>query len=124
LFIARLTELLGARLPAAAAGVTGDTNSLTPAAVRDLPDAVREIIVGAYNDSLTPVFLYMVPLVLLSAVLLAFMKEVPLATTITRDEPTDTLNVLGAGANPNADSHELTTVSNQNGATSIVRSQP
>jgi hypothetical protein len=98
LFIARLTELLGARLPAAAAGVTGDTNSLTPAAVRDLPDAVREIIVGAYNDALAPVFLYMVPLVLISAVLLAFIKEVPLATTIDRGEATESLNVLGEAA--------------------------
>ncbi|WP_341954222.1 MDR family MFS transporter [Salinibacterium sp. TMP30] len=129
LFVARLTELLDTRLPAAAAGATGNTNSLTPAAVRDLPDAVRGIIVGAYNDSLTPVFLYMVPLVLLSAVLLAFIKEVPLATTITRDEPTETLNVLGTddtgvGANPDAESHEQTTVSDHTGATSIIRSQP
>ena len=95
LFVARLTDLLSTRLPAAAAGVTGNTNSLTPGAVRDLPDAVREIIVGSYNDALTPVFLYMVPLVLLSAVLLAFVKEVPLATTIERGEATETLHVLG-----------------------------
>ncbi|MGV8857646.1 MDR family MFS transporter [Rhodoglobus sp.] len=133
LFVARLTELLGTRLPAAAAGATGDTNSLTPAAVRDLPDAVREIIVGSYNDSLTPVFLYMVPLVLLSAVLLAFVKEVPLATTIKRDEPTDTLIVAGesdaeshaeSDVDSDAESHELTTVSDQSGAISIIRSQP
>jgi EmrB/QacA subfamily drug resistance transporter len=129
LFIARLTELLGTRLPAAAAGVTGDTNSLTPAAVRDLPDAVREIIVGAYNDALAPVFLYMVPLVLISAVLLAFIKEVPLATTIDRGEATETLNVLSdddddADAAEDAESHELLTVSDQTGATSIIRSQP
>ena len=129
LFVARLTELLSTRLPAAAAGATGDTNSLTPAAVRDLPDAVRAIIVGSYNDSLTPVFLYMVPLVLLSAVLLAFVKEVPLATTIKRDEPTDTLVVpsesdAGSDAESDAESHELTTVSDQSGAISIIRSQP
>jgi len=129
LFVARLTELLSTRLPAAAAGATGDTNSLTPAAVRDLPDAVREIIVGSYNDSLTPVFLYMVPLVLLSALLLAFVKEVPLATTIKRDDPTDTLVVpsesdAGSDAESDAESHELTTVSDQSGAISIIRSQP
>jgi hypothetical protein len=127
LFIARLTELLDTRLPAAAAGVTGDTNSLTPGAVRDLPDAVREIIVGAYNDALAPVFLYMVPLVLVSAVLLSFVKEVPLATTIDRGEHTETLNVPGDeddDAASDAESHELMTVSDQTGATSIIRSQP
>ncbi|WP_010203349.1 MDR family MFS transporter [Salinibacterium sp. PAMC 21357] len=133
LFVARLTELLGTRLPAAAASATGDTNSLTPAAVRDLPDAIREIIVGAYNDSLTPVFLYMVPLVLVSAVLLMFIKEVPLATTIDRGDKSETLDGLGVedgtdteGATTAADaeSHELITVSDQTGATSIIRSQP
>ncbi|QYH35690.1 MDR family MFS transporter [Salinibacterium sp. M195] len=125
LFVARLTELLGTRLPAAAAEATGDTNSLTPAAVRDLPDAVREIIVGVYNDALAPVFLYMVPLVLISAVLLAFVKEVPLATTIDRGEHTETLNVVSEDdADPDAESHELMTVSDQTGATSIIRSQP
>ncbi|MEV8253504.1 MDR family MFS transporter [Rhodoglobus sp. NPDC076762] len=129
LFVARLTELLDTRLPAAAAGATGDTNSLTPAAVRDLPDEIREIIVGAYNDSLAPVFLYMVPLVLVSAVLLMFIKEVPLATTIDRAEATETLNVLGdedavAAEAPDAESHELTNVTEHSGPISIIRSQP
>ncbi|MGV8876390.1 MAG: MDR family MFS transporter [Rhodoglobus sp.] len=146
LFVARLTDLLGTRLPASAAGVTGDTNSLTPAAVRDLPDAVREVIVSSYNDALAPVFLYMVPLVLLSAVLLAFMKEVPLATTITRDDESDPSGTDGdtaagddsavhggahagepagvhLGGHDDAESHELTTVSDQSGAISIIRGQ-
>jgi EmrB/QacA subfamily drug resistance transporter len=127
LFVARLTDLLGTRLPAAAAGVTGNTNSLTPGAVRDLPDAVREIIVGSYNDALTPVFLYMVPLVLLSAVLLAFVKEVPLATTIERGEATETLHVLGennAEIDVDTEARDLIRVSDQTGSTSIIRNQP
>jgi len=131
LFVARLTDLLTTRLPAAAAGATGDTNSLTPAAVRDLPDEVREIIVGAYNDALAPVFLYMVPLVLISAILLAFVKEVPLATTIERDEPTDSgdnpsdvvADAVAVDA-PDAESHELTNVTEHSGPISIIRSQP
>ncbi|MBH0053669.1 MULTISPECIES: MDR family MFS transporter [unclassified Salinibacterium] len=132
LFVARLTDLLSTRLPATAAGATGDTNSLTPAAVRDLPDALREIIVSSYNDSLAPVFLYMVPLVLLSAVLLMFLKEVPLATSIDRGEATESLNVLGDDDDSddaeakatNAASHQLTTASDQSGPISIIRSQP
>jgi hypothetical protein len=53
-------------------------------AVRALPEAIRHIIVGAYSDALTPVFLYMVPFVILAAVVLIFLKEKPLATTLDR----------------------------------------
>ena len=69
--------------PERAAG--GSSNSFTPALVKSLPGPVRDVIVGAYNDALTPVFLYMVPLVLIAVVLLFFVKEKPLATTIERD---------------------------------------
>ncbi|MEJ1229406.1 MAG: hypothetical protein WDM88_00365 [Galbitalea sp.] len=48
-------------------------------------EAVKHIIVGAYNDALTPVFLYLVPLMLVATVLLFFVKEKPLATTIDRE---------------------------------------
>ncbi len=40
------------------------------------------MVVGAYNDALTPVFLYLVPLMLVAVVLLALVDEKPLATTI------------------------------------------
>lgn len=83
LFVAKLTSLLADRMPQSP--TAGGSNSFTPSVVRDLPDAVRNIIVGAYGDALTPVFLYMVPLVLVAVVLLCFVKEKPLATTIERD---------------------------------------
>ncbi len=85
LFVAKLTQLLGERLPAAGGSAAGGSNSLTPDAVRALPTAIRSVIVGAYNDALTPVFLYMVPLVLVAVVVLFFVKEKPLATTIERE---------------------------------------
>lgn len=84
LFATRLTDLLMDRLPAGSSAV-GGINSLTPGAVKDLPDPLREVIDLAYNDALTPLFLYMVPLALAAFVLLLFVKEVPLATTIERD---------------------------------------
>ncbi|WP_223690300.1 MDR family MFS transporter [Leifsonia poae] len=85
LFVAKLTDLLAARMPAGATASAGGSNSFTPALVKGLPAPVRDIIVGAYNDALTPVFLYMVPLVLVAVVVLCFVKEKPLATTIERD---------------------------------------
>ncbi len=99
LFVARLTDLLAERMPGATGG-EADTNSFTPAMVKELPGPIKDVIVGAYNDSLTPVFLYMTPLILAAAVLLCFVKEVPLATTVVREgltandttDPADTID--------------------------------
>jgi hypothetical protein len=68
---------------------------LTPAVVRDLPAGIRDVIVGAYNDALTPVFLYMVPLVIVGLILLVFVTEKPLATTIERDLLPESLEIDG-----------------------------
>jgi EmrB/QacA subfamily drug resistance transporter len=95
LFVSRLTSLLAERMPAGGSAA-GDSNSFTPAMVNALPDAVRSVIVSAYNDALTPVFLYMVPLVLVAVVLLVFVKEKPLATTIERDIVPESLEIDGA----------------------------
>jgi EmrB/QacA subfamily drug resistance transporter len=94
LFVAKLTQLLTERMPAGAASAGGE-NSLTPAVVRDLPAGIRDVIVGAYNDALTPVFLYMVPLVIVGFVLLVFVIEKPLATTIERDILPESLEIDG-----------------------------
>jgi len=80
IFASRLTDLLaGANLGGSG---SGDANSLTPDAVHQLPAAAQHVIVGAYSDALTPVFFYLMPLLGIAAVLLAFVKEDPLATTI------------------------------------------
>ena len=95
LFVSRLTQLLTDRMPAGASS-GGSSNSFTPALVKSLPGPVRDVIVGAYNDALTPVFLYMVPLILIAVVVLFFVKEKPLATTIERDVVAETLEIDGA----------------------------
>ena len=95
LFVARLTSLLAERMSGAGGAAAGSSNSFTPAAVRQLPEAVRNVVIGAYGDALTPVFLYMVPLVLIAVVLLSFVKEKPLATTIERDILPETLEIDG-----------------------------
>jgi multidrug efflux pump subunit AcrB len=95
LFVAKLTQLLGERLPAGGTSAEGGNNSLTPAVVRDLPQALHDVIVGAYNDALTPVFLYMVPLVVVGLILLFFVVEKPLATTIERDILPESLEIDG-----------------------------
>jgi hypothetical protein len=82
-------------MPGGGNTAAGSSNSFTPAIVRELPETVRGVIIGAYNDALTPVFLYMVPLILIAVVLLCFVKEKPLATTIERDIVPETLEIDG-----------------------------
>ncbi|HEY0261155.1 MAG TPA: MDR family MFS transporter [Lacisediminihabitans sp.] len=96
LFVAKLADLLGQRMPGGGSGIAGGSNSFTPEAVQKLPAVIRDVIVGAYNDALTPVFLYMVPLMVVAVVLLCFVTEKPLATTIERDIVAETLEIDGA----------------------------
>jgi MFS family permease len=100
LFTTRLIDLLTQRMPVGAgSGATGATNNLTPEVVKGLPGPVRDIVVGAYNDALTPIFLYILPLVLLATVLVCFIKEVPLKKTIDRGEVrAESMEIDGANA--------------------------
>ncbi len=83
LFTNRLMELLIQGLSGTEGGPSGalDPTSLTPALVNRLPEDVKSVIVDAYNEALTPVFLYIVPLMVVTAVIVAFIKEKPLAVT-------------------------------------------
>ena len=62
--------------PADAAGASA---TIDPAAMKDLPEAVRTGIIDAYADSLAPVFLYVVPFILVAFVIAIFLKEIPLS---------------------------------------------
>ncbi len=62
---------------------TGDAaNSLTPAAVLELPGPIRDAVLLSYNDGLTPVFLLMVPLAVISFLLLLPIREEKLKDTV------------------------------------------
>ena len=47
-----------------------------------MPDSLQTIIQGAYNDALTPVFLMLVPMLVLGLVAVWFVKEVPLRSSL------------------------------------------
>lgn len=79
MFTSRLTDLLADRMPD---GGAGDLNSLTPATVHALPEAIHDVVVGAYNDALTPVFAMLIPMLLAGLVLAVFIQETPLRTSI------------------------------------------
>jgi EmrB/QacA subfamily drug resistance transporter len=84
-FASRLTTLILEKLAASGGGTGGDLNSFTPASVNALPDALRLPIVDSYNEALMPIFVFMVPLALISAVALAFLKPKALAESIQDD---------------------------------------
>ncbi|WP_245575557.1 MDR family MFS transporter [Gulosibacter molinativorax] len=86
LFTSRLTDLFAERMPAT--GQVGDVNSFTPESVSDLPTALYDIVVGAYNDALTPVFAMLIPMVVLGLVIVLFIKEVPLRAALEPGEVT------------------------------------
>ena len=91
LFTSRLTSLISERMPQQALQSSGShaSSSLTPELVASLPSPVHGIIVNAYNDALIPLFLYLVPLGLVSTLLLFFIREDALATTLETEPAVD-----------------------------------
>ncbi len=84
IFTGNLTRLLAERMQAfGGEEVLGvDANSLTPAIVRALPDAIRQTVAGAYNDALVPLFVLIVPLAIVAGIMMLMLKETPLAETL------------------------------------------
>ena len=95
LFASRLADLLSQRLPV---GGAANSNSFTPDIVKHLPPEINEVIIGSYNDALAPIFLYMAPLVVVAVILLSFVKEKPLRTSVERDIPSESLQIDGSSA--------------------------
>ncbi|WAL41008.1 DHA2 family efflux MFS transporter permease subunit [Brevibacterium sp. BRM-1] len=85
---------LGANAQKAAGG---SSSSLTPSLVNQLPTPVHDVIVGAYNDALVPIFLWVAPLTLAAVIILLFVKEKELATRLEPNAGTER-EVLGDDA--------------------------
>lgn len=94
LFVSRLADLMADRVPEAAAasgpeGLAfleeqghGGADSLSPEILSHLPVALHDAITGSYNDALVPIYLVMVPIILVATVLLVFLREDKLKDTI------------------------------------------
>lgn len=81
-FASRLTERLVAVFSGSGASAdqaSSAASSIDPSTLAELPQTVRDAIVGAYAEALSPVFWYVLPF-LAAAVLLAItLKQVPLS---------------------------------------------
>ena len=89
LFTSRLTADLAAKLPHVD---NINMNRITPDFVQHLDSGTRAIITSAYSDALVPIFLYVVPLLVVGFVLMLTLKEHPLATKVNHTgHPGDTV---------------------------------
>ncbi|MFF8918669.1 MFS transporter [Streptomyces sp. NPDC015032] len=93
IFTNRLTDKLAAALAgrtlppgAGAGGLAAD-----PRAIGRLPPALRPPVLHAYSTSITDVFLYAAPVVLVAFAFAWFLKEDRLRGSVTAPEPTETL---------------------------------
>ena len=59
-----------------------DPNALTPEIMDQLPGPIHDAIASSYNDGLTPVFLLLIPLVLVAMALLFPVEQVKLKETV------------------------------------------
>lgn len=83
LFTSRLMANLEEGLSAVpgGAGDLGSANSITPDVVAHLPGPLYDLVVGAYNDALVPLFLWIAPLAIVGGVIACFIDPKPLATS-------------------------------------------
>lgn len=91
LFASRLTDIIDASTQSASQLPADGASSLTPALVWGLPAPLRDVVIGAYNEALLPIYLWMAPIVIVGFVVTLLLREKPLATTIERDIPTESL---------------------------------
>ncbi|GAA3281441.1 MDR family MFS transporter [Nesterenkonia halobia] len=91
--------------------------TLDPQTMDQLPQALRDGIVGAYADSLAPVFWYLVPFLVLAFVLALILKQIPLSDTagmvargeaLAADDPA-AQEVDGEGSTPEGSTSEGST---------------
>lgn len=105
IFATRLATFVTERVPSGSGNPDG-ASSLTPDLVKSFPDEIRIPIVESYNEALMPIFVFMIPVAIVAAIVLLFVKEEPLATSIEVESTVvvDDARVKSAGAESAPDS--------------------
>lgn len=93
IFTNRLTGKLQAALSGRSLPPGTDAGSLAadPRALGRLPADLRPAVLDAYSNSITDVFLYAVPVVLVAFLFAWFLREDPLRGSVTAPDPSETL---------------------------------
>ncbi|WP_151548860.1 MULTISPECIES: MDR family MFS transporter [Corynebacterium] len=112
IFVGNLSSLLATRIPEASRQLSPeqqtalaqhegvDTNAITPGIVGNMPGPVREAFISSYNDALTPVFMYVMPMAALSLLLLLFIKHEKLRETLDADSDAGAVPTVATQAPP------------------------
>ncbi|MGC4945994.1 DHA2 family efflux MFS transporter permease subunit [Streptomyces sp. DT224] len=92
-FTNRLTDKLGTALSGRPLppGVDADSLAADPRAIGRLPDSLRGPVLQAYSTSITDVFLYAAPVVLVAFLFAWLLKEDKLRGSVTAPDPSETL---------------------------------
>jgi len=107
-------RLADAGVDTPAGGGTGDLLG-TPDAIAALPASVRDAVLGGFADSLSDIYTLAIPIALAGFLIVLFLPELPLRTSVREAEPVITDGEATAAAfqtsfNPdNADIPDLTT---------------
>ncbi|MFD9500639.1 DHA2 family efflux MFS transporter permease subunit [Streptomyces sp. NPDC060035] len=93
IFTTRLTGKLGDALAGRSLppGVSAEALAADPRAISRLPADLRPSVLSAYSTSITDVFLYAAPVVVVAFVFAWFLKEDPLRGSVTAPDPSETL---------------------------------
>lgn len=93
IFTNRLTDKLGSALAdrPLPPGVSAKGLAADPRSVSQLPPVLREPVLSAYSTSITDVFLYAAPVVLVAFVVAWLLKEDKLRGSVTAPDPSETL---------------------------------
>lgn len=75
IFANRLRDSLSDNVPSNAGIPIPDPNAITPALIRALPEPIRNAFIQSYADALPPIFLFLVPVILVGFVLAFFLPE-------------------------------------------------
>lgn len=84
LFTSRLHTYLSERVGALGTGGNVDITSIEPHMIHQLPEQIKAVVLSSYSDALTPIFLWIIPVLVIAFVCVVFVKETPLAETIER----------------------------------------
>lgn len=93
IFTSRLTDKLGSALAdrPLPPGVSAKGLAADPRAIGQLPSALQQPVLNAYSTSITDVFLYAAPVVLIAFLFAWLLKEDTLRGSVTAPDPTETL---------------------------------
>ena len=90
LFTSRLTDKLAQNVPQGAlSGAGGGAEAITPEKLDALPQPVAHGVIVSYANALTPLYAYLVPLMVLAFIVTWFLPEKKLATSLGKNATID-----------------------------------